>query len=123
MSQYFNYDTDSMLGCSCGCGVKGMQPAFLDLLDVIRESVNEPMIITSGYRCPSHNQNVSSTGKTGPHTTGRAVDIRADSILRFKITKAAMEQGITRLGIAKSFIHIDDLGLLDGFPENRIWTY
>ena len=32
-----------------------------------------PLTITSAYRCPDHNSKVSSTGLSGPHTTGFAV--------------------------------------------------
>ena len=122
MSRYFSYETDRMLACSC-CGVKRMSPAFLDMLDQIRAEVGEPFIITSGYRCKKHNKKVSSTGETGPHTTGRAIDIKADSRLRFLIIKAAIKQGITRIGVAQTFVHLDSLGELDGFPSPRIWSY
>ena len=121
MSRYFSYDTDKMLACSC-CGVKGMEPAFLELLDHIREEVG-PMTVTSGYRCKKHNAAVSSTGENGPHVHGRAIDIKANSDQRYRILAAAMKQGINRFGIANSFIHLDSLGELDGFPEDRIWTY
>ena len=47
----------------------------LDLLQTARENLG-PLQITSAYRCPSHNDSVSSTGMAGPHTTGLAVDIR-----------------------------------------------
>ena len=123
MSRYFNYDDDKMLACSCGCNTKGMEPAFLDLMDQIRHSIGEPLTVTSGYRCPDHNDKVSSTSRTGPHTTGRAIDIKADSRLRFLLIEAAIKQGITRIGVAKSFIHLDDLGELDGFPSPRVWSY
>ena len=121
MSRYFNYESDKKLACDC-CGVKGMEPSFLELLDHIRDEVG-PMTVTSGYRCAAKNMETSSTGASGPHTHGRAVDIRANSDMRYRILAAAMKQGITRFGIANSFIHIDNLSSLDGFPEDRIWTY
>ena len=123
MSRYFSYDTDKMLGCSCGCGERKMSPAFLDLMDQIRHSIGEPLTVTSGYRCPAHNASVSSTGATGPHTTGKAMDIKADSRMRLLLIQAALEHGITRIGVAKTFIHLDDLGEADGFPSPRAWSY
>jgi uncharacterized protein YcbK (DUF882 family) len=122
MSRWFSYDTDKMLACSCGCNTKGMEPSFLELLDHIRDEVG-PMTVTSGYRCAAHNMAVSSTGASGPHTFGRAIDIKANSDQRYRILAAGMNQGINRFGIAKSFIHLDSLNKLDGFPEDRIWTY
>ena len=121
--KYFSYDTDPMLACSCGCGRKEMNDLFMADLDVIRETCGFPFRITSGYRCPVHNTRVSSTGERGPHTTGRAIDIAApSSSMRLAIVEAAQEQGFRRFGIAKTFIHIDDLRTSDGFPEG-IWSY
>ena len=122
MSRHFSYSGDPMLACSC-CKAQGMSPAFLDLMDQIRDAVGEPLTVTSGYRCPTHNASVSSTGATGPHTTGRAIDIKADSRLRFLLIQEALKQGITRIGVAKTFIHLDDLDELDGFPSPRVWSY
>ena len=122
MSRYFSYDTDTKLACSC-CGAKRMSPAFLDMLDQIRADVGEPFIVTSGYRCPKHNKKVSSTGENGPHTTGMAIDIKADSRLRFLIIKSAIKHGITRIGVAQTFIHLDSLDELQGFPSPRVWSY
>ena len=100
-----------------------MEPAFLDLMDQIRDAVGEPLTVTSGYRCPKHNAKVSSTGSNGPHVHGRAIDIKADSNLRYRLVAAALKNGINRIGIAGSFVHLDNLSSLDGFPEDRIWTY
>ena len=47
------------------------------IVDLIQKARNElgPLSITSAYRCSEHNNNVSSTGPNGPHTTGKALDI------------------------------------------------
>ena len=93
-------------------------------LDDLRAVCGFPFVVTSGYRCPEHNQSVSSTGASGPHTTGRAVDIRIDnSAMRFELLRRAIEGGFRRMGIAKTFIHIDDLGEAQGFPEGVFWVY
>lgn len=121
--KYFSYEGDKMLACSC-CGKQGMDDVFMRKLDVLRGMVGQGFTVTSGYRCPDHNESVSSTGRDGPHTTGRAVDIKANSRLKMLITQAAISQGITRVGVAKSFIHIDDLTEQDdGVSNNVMWTY
>lgn len=120
MSKYF---TEDELKCKCGCNQNLITPSFLDKLDRIREECGFPFRVTSAYRCPPHNNNISSTGLTGPHTTGRAIDIATNSRQKFKIMEAARREGITRFGIAKGFIHIDDLTTQDGFDEEVIWTY
>lgn len=109
--------------CHCGCGVNLMQGDFMRKLDQIREELDTPLTIVSAYRCAAHNTAVSTTGETGPHTTGRAVDIAASGRLKFRILEAARARGMTRFGIGKSFIHIDDLGKEQGFPGNVIWSY
>ena len=123
MWKYFDPAVDTKLTCSCGCGRMEMNDSFMKKLDLIREEAGFGFRVTSGYRCPTHNSNVSSTGERGPHTTGRAVDIAApSSTMRLQILEAAQKQGLRRFGIAKTFIHLDDLKQSDGFPEG-IWTY
>lgn len=100
-----------------------MDQEFMENLDAIREMCGFPFRITSGFRCPTHNSKVSSTGERGPHTTGKAVDIAAPSSeMRLKIMEAAQKRGFRRFGIARGFIHIDKLKKEDGFPEG-IWSY
>jgi len=122
MSKYFKYDTDPMLACPC-CGEKGMDESFLNLLDLIRSAVKQPLIVTSGYRCPAHNSKVSTTGINGPHTTGKAIDLKANSSLRYLLTMYAQDYGIERIGIANTFIHLDGLDQEDGFDQCVMWTY
>ena len=120
--KHFSYRTDTKLACPC-CGVHGMNDSFMRTLDRIRDAVG-PLTVTSGYRCPKYNSRISSTGKDGPHTTGRAVDLRATGTLKYAILKASSEQGLTRFGIGRSFIHIDNLGLSnDKFVDRVIWGY
>lgn len=120
--KYFDPRVDRKLACAC-CGQVHMNDAFMQKLDRIRERLGVPLHINSGYRCPEHNNRVSSTGEAGPHTTGRAVDIAADSRLRYLVATAALAEGMTRIGIARTFIHIDDLTAADGFPDQVIWPY
>lgn len=119
----YSYFTDAELRCQCGCdGV--MDEAFMKKVNHIRAEIGQPFVVNSAYRCGEHNNKVSSTGFNGPHTTGRAIDIRADSRLKSLILKSAANQGMTRFGIAKTFIHIDDLNeAAGGFSSHVIWTY
>ena len=120
--EFFDPAKDIKLACS-HCGAMHMDDFFMKLLDEIRRDAGFPFHITSGYRCPYYNNEVSSTGLSGPHTTGRAVDVAANnSAMRKKIIKSAFKNGIERIGIAKTFIHIDNLLATDGFPEG-VWPY
>ena len=63
--------------CSC-CNRLEISSELLDLLQKAREALG-PLTITSAYRCADHNSKVSSTGLSGPHTTGYAVDIHVSN--------------------------------------------
>jgi len=118
-----NYFSLEEQRCHCGCSNRGLDPAFLKKLNHIRATLGKPLVLTSAYRCPDRNAAESVTGEDGPHTTGRAVDIHADSRLRSLVQREAMKLGMTRFGIAQSFIHIDDLNESDGFDSNVTWVY
>ena len=96
----------------------------MDLLQSAR-SLLGPLSITSGYRCPEHNQAVSKkTGLNGPHTTGKAVDISVKDSQHRKQLITYFAPKVTGLGIAKSFIHIDLLTTDDGFEMRpNCWVY
>jgi len=96
-----------------------MNKDFLFVLDEAREFAGIPFVINSAYRSPEHPLSIKNPSSS--HIKGLAVDIKAtDSITRFKIVKALIEVGFTRIGIADTFIHVD----LDfDKTQNVIWTY
>ena len=119
----FSYFTEAELACKCGCDGK-MDETFMRKVNHLRSVIGEPFIVNSAYRCPEYNRKVSITGLKGPHTTGRAIDIKANARLKSRILQAAIQLGMTRFGIGKSFIHIDDLNeAAGGFDGHVIWTY
>ncbi len=119
----------SEFACKCGCGTNLIQPHYLDRLQGLRTKVGEPIPVGSGYRCPKHNQKVSSTGPNGPHTTGRASDVRVSHQLAYKILQEAPRFGFTGIGVAQKgdvkgrFIHLDDLPDRPRGPRPHVWSY
>lgn len=109
------------------CGQNRMDDQFLIELDELRHRYGKPLVITSGYRCPDHNAAVSSTGRTGPHTTGRAADIGVDRKNALAVLRIAMEMGFTGIGVQQKggarFIHLDNLPDAAGQPRPTIWSY
>jgi zinc D-Ala-D-Ala carboxypeptidase len=105
------------------CGENKMNQGFLDLLDELRGRYGKPMVVSSGYRCPTHNQTVSSTGPNGPHTTGKAVDIAVNRGNAYELAKLAFEMGFSGIGFNQKgegrFIHLDTIS--EGRPT--IWSY
>lgn len=97
-----------------------MDREFLFLLDELRAKCGFPFHVNSGYRTKEHNQKIK--GKTrSAHLKGRAADIRArNGRQRFLIIRFAMELGFKRIGVARSFIHLDNDGTL---PQEVIFLY
>lgn len=106
-----------------------MEADFLSKLEMLRALVNKPLNLSSAYRCPVHNRKVSSSGLTGPHTTGRAVDIRASGSLAWTILKHATALGFQGIGISQKgphklrFIHLDDLIYSVNRPRPWVFSY
>ena len=103
-----------------GSGEQHMDAAFVRKLDAIREGVGFPLIITSGYRTAEHNAKVGGVADSA-HTKGLAADIRAlTDAQKRAIARAAIAQGITRIGWGRTFIHLD----VDGTKPQRVaWGY
>ena len=105
------------------CGELKINSDIMDLLQQARNDLG-PLSITSGYRCSEHNNNISSTGLNGPHTTGKALDISVKDSKHRKELITYFAPKVTGLGIAKSFIHIDLLNADDGFEVRpNSWVY
>jgi uncharacterized protein YcbK (DUF882 family) len=106
-----------------------MAPRFMRRLVELRKKLNFPLILTSAYRCPEYNARVSSTGSSGPHTTGQAVDIAVYGYRAAKLVGLARKYGFTGVGLKQKgphvgrFVHLDDLEEADGRPRPWVWTY
>lgn len=104
------------------CGVCHMDAGFMKKLERVRLMYGRAMIPTSGYRCSDYNEMTSSSGTHGPHTTGRAVDIRVYGSWAVELLEVAISHGLNGIGVMQKgdyysrFLHLDDL-------RPRIWTY
>lgn len=77
-------------------------------LDKVRELCGFPLVIHSGIRTPEHNAIVGGVDSSA-HELGYAADIRAlSSNTRFKLVEAALLAGFRRIGIGRTFVHLDD---------------
>ncbi len=102
--------TRSELQCSCGCRRCAMDVNLLTALQSIRDNMNKPLIITSGFRCADHNKRSGGSTRS-QHLVGKAVDI---SIKDWPIAEAyrllsfaLKESKINGFGFHELFIHID----------------
>ena len=122
----------SEFACRCGeCGSDGseMSPDFVRKLDDLRERCGFPFRVTSGYRCPDYNDRIASTGRDGPHTTGKAVDVQlAGPNVHRLLQQISLGGWMSGIGLnqrgehSSRFVHMDDLTEPD-HPRPRVWTY
>jgi zinc D-Ala-D-Ala carboxypeptidase len=100
--------------------VENMDKEFLEMLDNAREIAGVPFVITSGFRTKAHNKKVGGK-EDSAHLTGHAADIKVGgSRQRFKIVEACIQAGFTRIGIASTFVHVDNDTTK---AAEVIWTY
>lgn len=102
------------------CGKNEIKDVLLIGLDRARALAQIPFVINSGYRCAEHNRTVG--GKpTSAHLLGYACDIGClSSKARMNIVDSCLKVGFNRIGIAKTFIHVDCDPTL---PPEVMWVY
>ena len=119
--------SDEELRCSC-CGENLMDEEFLKRLQTVRNKFGRAMHLSSAYRCPVWNDQVSMTGRKGPHTTGRAVDVLLSGPDALRLVSLAVDCGMRGIGIKQTaphearFVHLDDLTGEAG-PRPWMWSY
>ena len=104
----------------CGEGSDKMDQGLLQDLDAGRHMTGIPWVINSAYRCEKHNAEVGGVPGSA-HTKGLAVDIAAQgSRQRFMIAQSLLARGLTRIGVAETFVHVDK----DTAKDQRVlWLY
>lgn len=94
--------------------IAGLAPALVERLIEARRLAMTPFVLTETVaNGGSHVENTA-------HARGLAVDIRAhDSITRFKIVKALLDSGFTRVGVYNLHVHAD---VDDSLPQGVLWV-
>lgn len=103
-------------------GHNRMDANFMARLQALRTEYGKPMVVTSGYRDPSHPVEAKKR-KPGTHAKGRAVDIACYGAEAFKLVQLAQKHGFAGIGVARNFIHLDDCTPYDGFSRPFLWVY
>lgn len=118
MKDYF--PENEFAKCNPPCKKADLNQDFLKKLNECRHKANIPFVLTSAYRTVEHEKSKGRSGNSA-HTQRCAVDVAAvTSQQKYKIIKAAMEVGITRIGVHKSFIHLDTSTTL---AQEVCWLY
>lgn len=102
ISEHFNRDE---FACECGCGTDTVDAVLLEALEAIRSHFGQPILVTSGHRCASHNATVGGS-MNSQHKKGRAADIIVSHTPPEDVASFAEDLGMS-VGRYDSFTHID----------------
>lgn len=107
--------TKSEFECPCGCGQQSVDMELAEKLQLLRDKVDRPLKITSGYRCITHNAAVGGS-QNSKHRYGMAADWRTEnrSINPVALGILASAVGFGGIGIywyaGNMFCHADTRG-------------
>lgn len=88
-------------------GENEMDLEFVRKVDELRSALGRPLIVTSGYRSPTHSLEAKKE-KPGTHAQGIACDLKvSNGAERRELVKQAFYLGFTGIGVAKTFVHVD----------------
>ena len=96
--------------CKCGCNTVKVDSELVGRLQELREKIGKPIIITSGYRCPTHNKRVDGS-QTSQHMRGKAVDIKVSGMTAKELAKLGEQLGFDGIGTYSNFVHLDVRGI------------
>lgn len=102
----FKYFKLEEFDCPC-CGENKIALELVQRADKARHIAGIPFVVTSGFRCEKHNEEINGNPKS-KHKLGLAMDILCKSDNdRFRIIKGLLDAGFMRIGIGEDFVHAD----------------
>ena len=104
IAKYFNL---SEFACPC-CRRVMLHPKLLGKLVKLRNVLERPVYITSGYRCPKYNQKIGGVVNSY-HCIGLAADIKVGDINLIELLEICENIGFGGIGFyeKKDFLHLD----------------
>jgi uncharacterized protein YcbK (DUF882 family) len=123
INKYFN---TKEFTCHCShpeCIEQKIDKELVSKLTDLRVLVNEPMVITSGFRCAAYQKDVEASGQStvvaqhSQHELGKAVDCKTTRMPIKNFVQLA-ERTFKAIGIASTWCHLD---LRD--DKERRWYY
>lgn len=111
------------------CGRVEIDAHLVQSLEALRSLVGFPLMISSGYRCPSHPLEVQKGMTTGTHTKSIASDLRVYGQRAVEVIGCAIRLGFRGIGIQQKgpietrFIHLDFFEGDAEQPRPWIWSY
>lgn len=93
--------------CTPACSIEDFDKKFVDVIILAQKMCGSPFVVTSGYRSKEYELSKGRKG-TSSHCKGLAIDVSTrDSLTRFKVVIAAALAGVPRIGVGKTFVHLD----------------
>lgn len=106
ISTHFNR---SEFSCFCRCGFDCVDKDLLNVLEMIRDEFEQPVIITSGNRCQDYNDTIPGSAPNSQHTKGMAADIKVKNTEPSEVYEYLnfMFPDTFGLGLYKTWVHVD----------------
>lgn len=114
MRQYF---APKEFKCRCGrkeCDATAMKPLFLAKLEALRHEWGEPLVVSSGARCPFWNKECRGSPRS-QHLMGNAADLIVPKAKQAAFVELAVAMNLVAVP-GPGFVHVDD-------GPKRTWTY
>ena len=101
--------------CPCGCGANKISSILIGKLQMVRNIIGRPIVITSGVRCEFYNTSIKASMNSShipdDYGIGHAVDIAClNSKDRYELVEVA-QKFFKRIGISKGsyggVVHLD----------------
>jgi len=104
IAPYFNL---SEFACPC-CKLVALHPKLLAKLVELRNILERPVYITSGYRCSGYNRKVGGVTNSY-HCIGLAADVKVDDISLIDLLEVCENIDFNGIGFyeKKNFLHLD----------------
>lgn len=95
-------------GCGLGLGDGDINPELIEVIQDVRDHFGEPVVISSGLRCQTHNKRVGGAPKS-QHLLGTAADLRIAKVAPAKVYEYLNTKYPDKYGVGRydTFTHID----------------
>ena len=107
--QIGRYFKEHEMECKCGCCKTVFDAGLIRKLDALREDLERPVVINSGYRCARHNRAVGGSPNS-QHLLGKAADIRCTGVAPEELARYAEKHGFDGIGLYTWGVHVDVRG-------------
>jgi len=95
--------------CHDGDHLVKLDERLLLLLQNLRDSLDHPIRILSGFRTVAHNRSVGGSPNS-QHLHGKAADIQIENLTPQEVFIHACKSGFDGVGLYDTFVHVDVRG-------------